>query len=184
MSRTAWILLILVVLVGGYTATFYNGAIRLDQEVSNQWAKVETQYQRRFDLVPNLEAATKGALKQEKEVFGKLAEARTRYGSAKSVEERVTAANQLEGALGRLLVVLENYPQLNSTKVVQDLMAQLEGTENRISVERSRYNDAVTVFNTQILTFPGKLLNSYFKFAPRTRFEAQKGAEAAPKIEL
>ncbi len=163
---------------------FYNGAIRLDQEVSNQWAKVQVQYQRRFDLIPNLEAATKGALKQEQEVFGKLAEARARYGGARSVEERVTAANQLEGALGRLLVVLENYPQLRSTEVVRDLMAQLEGTENRISVERSRYNDAVTSLNTRLLTFPGSVLNSYFKFAPRTRFEAQAGAATAPKIEL
>lgn len=184
MSRTAWFLLILVVAIGGWIATFYNGVVRLDQEASNQWAKVETQYQRRFDLVPNLEAATKGALKQEQEVFGKLAEARTRYGGAKSVEERVTAANQLEGAIGRLLVVLENYPKLTSTDVIRDLMAGLEGTENRISVERSRYNDAVTAYNTQIFTFPGRTLNAYFKFAPRTRFEAQKGAEAAPKIEL
>ena len=184
MSKVAWVLLGIVIVLGGWVATFYNSAIRLDQEVSNQWAKVETQYQRRFDLVPNLEAATKGALKQEKEVFGAIADARTRYGSAKSVEERVTAANQLEGALSRLLVVVENYPQLNSTGVVRDLMAQLEGTENRISVERSRYNDAVTTYDKHILVFPGSALNAFFKFAPRSRFEAQAGAATAPKINL
>lgn len=174
----------IVVAVGGWVAMFYNGAIRLDQEVQNQWAKVETQYQRRFDLVPNLEAATKGALKQEKEVFGALAEARTRYGGAKSTEERVTAANQLESALSRLLVVVENYPELKSSGVIRDLMAQLEGTENRISVERSRYNDAVTSYNQHILIFPGSFLNAYFKFSPRSRFEAQQGAATAPKINL
>ena len=163
---------------------FYNGAISGEQEVQNAWSKVETQYQRRFDLIPNLEAATKGALKQEKEVFGKLADARAHYGSAQTTEQRVTAANQLEGALSRLLVVVENYPQLQSTEVVRDLMAQLEGTENRISTERSRYNDAVTAYNKHILVFPGSLLNSYFKFAPRTRFEAAQGAATAPKIEL
>ena len=184
MSRVAWILLGIVVALGVWVATFYNGVVRLDQEAQNQWAKVETQYQRRFDLVPNLEAATKGALKQEKEVFGAIAEARTRYGGAQSVEQRVTAANQLESALSRLLVVVENYPQLKSSEVIRDLMAQLEGTEHRISVERSRYNDAVTALDTPILTFPGSFLNSYFKFAPRTRFEAQAGAATAPKINL
>ena len=121
-------------------------------------------------------------MKQEKEVFGQLAEARTRYGGASSVEQRVTAANQLEGALGRLLVVLENYPQLQSSQSFQTLMVQLEGTENRISVERQRFNDQIRDYNLLIKGFPSNVLASVFGFKERTYFQAAKGSEQAPKV--
>ncbi|HHH14119.1 MAG TPA: LemA family protein, partial [candidate division WWE3 bacterium] len=126
-----------------YLANFYNSLVRLQEEVNNQWAQVETQYQRRYDLIPNLVETVKGVAGQEQKVFGDIAEARTRYAGAQNPQERVDAANQLETALGRLLVIVENYPQLKSSESFNTLMAQLEGTENRISVERKRYNEKV-----------------------------------------
>lgn len=164
--------------------SFYNGVIRLGQAVDGQWAQVETVYQRRFDLIPNLVESVKGIFEQEQEVFGKLAEARARYSGATTVNERAAAATEVESALARLLVIVENYPELRSAEAVTNFMSQLEGTENRISVERQRFNDLVRDYNTKIKVFPGNILAGIFGFQGRSFFEAASGAEEAPKVEF
>ena len=171
-------------LIGMYIFGIYNKFVVANETVENQWAQVETQYQRRYDLIPNLVESVKGMMQQEQEIFQSLAEARTRYGNASSVEERVEATNQVESALGRLLVVMENYPELKSAENVQTLMAQLEGTENRISVERKRFNDGVAQFNMMIKQFPGKFFASIFGFEEKAYFQSAAGAEEAPKVEF
>lgn len=163
---------------------FYNSLVGKTQAIEGQWAQVETQYQRRFDLIPNLVESVKGMMEQEKEVFGKIAEARTKYGGAKTVEEKVKAAGEVESALGRLLVIMENYPELRSVESVTQLMDELAGTENRISVERRRYNELVRDYNTAIKKFPSNLLASFLGFSERSFFEAAEGAEKAPKVEF
>ena len=187
MKKGLIILLVIVGLIGVgvvYGFGVYNKLVTAEETVSNKWAQVETQYQRRFDLIPNLVASVIGAMEQEKEIFQALAEARTHYANAVSTEERVAAANQVESAFGRLLVIMENYPELKSIETVQTLMAQLEGTENRVSVERKRFNDAVTVFNTMIKRFPEKFFASIFGFEVESYFEAASGAEIAPTVEF
>ncbi len=135
MNKKLWIVLGVVVVVGLYTLGVYNSLVGANEGIEGQWAQVETQYQRRLDLIPNLVAAVKGIMKQEQQIFGDLAEARTRYGSALTVNDKAKAATAVEGAFGRLLAVLENYPPLRSSENVTNLVVQLEGTENRISVE-------------------------------------------------
>ena len=182
MKKTLWIVLALIVVVGGYAWMSYNSFVSLNTAVDVQWAQVESQFQRRFDLIPNLVASVQGIMKQEKDVFGAISEARTRYAGAQSVNEKAAAASQVEGALGRLLVIMENYPQLTSGATVRDLMTQLEGTENRISVERQRYNDAVGVLNVKVQRFPSNIAANIFGFDVRELFKAAAGAENAPKV--
>lgn len=183
MKKSYWIWGIVAIVVL-YGIVSYNGLVKLNAGVDNQWAQVETQYQRRFDLIPNLVASVKGILKQELAVFGEIAQARTQYGGATNVNDKVAAANQMEGALGRLLVVMENYPQLKSSENVQTLMAQLEGTENRISVERGRFNDSVTMLNVRVQSFPSSIMAKIFGFNTRELFKAVEAAATAPKVEL
>lgn len=184
MNKTIWIILGLVVVAGLYMASFYNGFVRSNEGVDAQWAQVEGQYQRRFDLIPNLVNSVKGAMEQEQEVFTAIADARTRYAGAATPDIKAEAAGQVESALARLLVVMENYPQLKSIETVQGLMAELAGTENRIAVERGRYNEMVRDYNVSVKTFPGSLAARVFGFDPRTMFEAAEGAAQAPKVEL
>lgn len=160
----------------------YNSLVRASVAVDTQWAQVETVYQRRFDLIPNLVASVQGVMKQETAIFTAIAEARTRYSGASTPNERAAAASQVEGALGRLLVITENYPVLKSSENMQTLMVQLEGTENRISVERSRFNQEVSTYNLMTRTFPKNLLAKLFGFEARSLFEAQAGADTAPKV--
>lgn len=169
-------------IIGIYTWFSYNSLVTNNESINNQWAQIQSQYQRRFDLIPNLVESVKGTMKQEQKVFGDLAEARTRYTGAQTTEQKVAAATQVEGALSRLLAIMENYPQLKSSENVQTLMVQLEGTENRISVERKRYNDTVNTYNVRLKTVPTKWLAGWFGFSERTYFEAVKGAEQSPKI--
>lgn len=188
MSKTTKIVLgvvaaIVVIIVITLIST-YNGLVSGRENVDKSWAQVENQYQRRFDLIPNLVESVKGAMKQEQTVFSDLAEARTKYSGAATTEEKVGAVNQVEGALSRLLVIMENYPQLKSVEAVQTLMAQLEGTENRVSVERGRYNEAVQTYNVQVKTFPTNIIAGWFGFAPRTMFAAVQEAATAPKVNL
>ncbi|MBM3205763.1 LemA family protein [Candidatus Shapirobacteria bacterium] len=180
-----WVILaVVVVLLVLWLVGFYNGLVTKTQGIDNQWAQVETQYQRRFDLIPNLVNATKGIFTQEQKVFGDLAEARTRYAGATSVDEKAQAAGELESALGRLLVIVENYPELKSDQAVQQLMDDLAGTENRIAVERRRFNDLVKDYNTTIKRIPGNLLAPMMGFSERNYFEAAEGAEKAPEVNL
>ena len=162
----------------------YNSMVKANLAVDTQWAQVEAQYQRRFDLIPNLVASVQGVMTQEKDVFTAIANARQGYAGAKTVDEKAQAASQVESALGRLLVITENYPVLASSQNVKDLMTQLEGTENRISVERTRFNDDVNTFNTKVMTFPGSLLASLFGFEKRSFFQAAAGSDVAPAVKL
>lgn len=162
----------------------YNGLVSKNQQIENQWAQVETQYQRRFDLIPNLVESTKGFMEQEKTIFDNLAQARQGYAGAQTPDEKAQAAGELESALGRLLVIVENYPELKSNETVLSLMDELAGTENRISVERKRYNDFVRVYNTDIKKFPTVMLAGMLGFSEHEYFEAVDQAETAPQVDL
>jgi len=175
----------LIVVLGVVAAVgFYNGLITKTTEIDGQWAQVETQYQRRFDLIPNLVNTVKGLFEQEQAVFGDIAEARTRYSGAGTVDGKAAAAGELEGALARLLVIIENYPEIKSDAAVAGLMDELAGTENRVSVERRRFNDLVKDYNTSIKRFPGNMIAPMFGFTERAFFEAVEGSEVAPEVEF
>jgi LemA protein len=148
------------------------------------WAAVETQYQRRFDLIPQLVETVKGVAKQEVAVFTEIADARTRYAGATTVNEKVAAANQVESALARLLVITENYPQLKSQENFLVLQAQIEGTENRISVERGRFNELVRDYNLRVKTFPAVVMAKILGFGERTYFESDNAAATAPEVKF
>lgn len=178
-------LIIVAFATGMWLLGSYNSMVTGNEGVTNAWATVETQYQRRFDLIPNLVNATKGILKQEQKVFGDIAEARTRYaGSAAGSNERIQATQQYEGALARLLVVMENYPVLKSYESVTALTDELAGTENRVLVARDRYNSIVKDWNVSIKKFPRNLLAGLFGFETKEFFNADEGAKAAPTVNL
>ncbi len=178
------VIVALVAIMGFTLAGYYNSFVSREQSVDAQWSQVETQYQRRFDLIPNLVAATRGIFAQERAVFGQIADARTRYAGAQTTDERVAAANQVESALARLLVVVENYPQLRSSESVQQLMVQLEGTENRISVERRRYNEMARDYNVAIRRFPGFFYAALFGFETKPYFRSVAPAAEPPAVDL
>lgn len=173
----------LLAVLGWLTGT-YNNLITQRNNVDNALAKIDSAYQRRFDLVPNLVESVKGAQAQEQKVFGDLAAARAQYSGAATPEQRLQAAGQYESALSRLLVVVENYPDLKSNETVQNLMVQLEGTENRIKVERDNYSDAVTQYNTAIQRFPRNIVANMFGFDKRDVYQAATGADVVPKVNL
>ncbi|CZQ81008.1 MULTISPECIES: LemA family protein [Trichococcus] len=175
---------IAVLLLGVPLISSYNGLVTEESNVDVQWANVETKLQRRYDLIPNLVESVKGAMEQEQEVFGAIADARARIGSAQTTEEQVTASNEMESALSRLLVIVENYPELKSNEQVTALMDELAGTENRISVERDRYNESVQQYNNKVKRFPGSLMAGLFGFDEKSYFEAVSGAETAPSVDL
>jgi LemA protein len=189
MSKNKWIapvaivsgilLLIILTLTGSY-----NGLVDRELTVDQSVADLDVQLQRRFDLIPNLVKSVEGALEQEREIIGKVTEARTRYAGAGSGNERVAAAGELEGALSRLLVVVESYPQVASLQNVRDLQVQLEGTENRVAQARRTYNETVTDFNRAIRRFPRSIIAAVFGFEKRVLFEAAAGADVAPTVDL
>ncbi len=162
----------------------YNSLVQKQINTEGKWAQVETQYQRRVDLIPNLVESVKGYAQFEKSTLTELTELRSKWTNAKSAEERVDTANQLDSAISRLLLVYENYPNLKTVETVNNLMVQLEGTENRISVARRDYNEAVQDYNTATRTFPSNMVAGIFGFKQKTYFEAQEGAENAPKVNL
>lgn len=163
----------------------YNGLINSRANVIEAQAQVETQQQRRFDLVPQLVGAVRGTLKQEQVVFKAIADARTKYaGTSSGSSERVEATNQYESALARLMVVIENYPELKSNERVADLMVSIEGTENRISVARQRYNEIATIYNKEIKQFPTMIFAAMFGFQEQKLFAGQAGSENAPEVNL
>ncbi|MBU3901584.1 LemA family protein [Patescibacteria group bacterium] len=184
MNKGLIILLIAVLLVGGYLWSFYNGLVKQDQGITGQWAQVENQFQRRYDLIPNLVNSVQGAMSQEQKVFSDITAARTKYAGAQTTDQKAAAATQVESALGRLLVVMENYPQLKSIDAVQTLMAQLEGTENRVAVERGRFNELTRDYNTRVTQLPGKWIAPMFGFSTKAYFEAAAEAEVVPKVNL
>jgi LemA protein len=145
---------------------------------------VETTYQRRVDLIPNLVSTVSGAADFEKSTITQVTEARTQWLSAGSIPDKVAAAQDLESAIARLLVTVEAYPQLQATQAFRDLMVQLEGTENRISEARRDFNDAVRAYNIAVKTFPRNLIAGFFGFSEEKPFEAAPGSEVAPKVDF
>lgn len=174
------VVVLIMVVLGGY----YNSFVTKNAAIEGQWAQVETQYQRRLDLIPNLVSSTQGFLKQEKTIFEDIAKARTQYGGARTIDEKADAATGIESALGRLLVIMENYPNLKSNETVAKLMDELAGTENRISVERRRYNEQVLDYNTMVVKVPGNIIARLFGFSPHAYFQSSAGADQAPKVAL
>jgi LemA protein len=189
------VLVLAVLIVVLSVAGTYNSLVRLDQNVQSQWAQVENQYQRRADLVPNLVETVKGAADFEKSTFTAVTEARAKVGQVQVSADKLTpeafgkfqeAQDGLSSALSRLLVVMEKYPDLKATENFKALQAQLEGTENRVAVERMRFNEAAQAFNTKRMSFPTVLVAGFFgsRFAEKPYFKSQAGAETAPKVKF
>src|SRR5437016_5707083 len=191
-------IVLFVIIIGGAIAGTYNTLVQLDQAVLSQWAQVQNVYQRRADLIPNLVNTVKGAANFEQSTLTAVTEARSKVGQVTSgAVENVArdpqafarfqqAQDGLSSALSRLMVVVEKYPELKATQNFRDLQAQLEGTENRISVERMRFNEAAQAFNTKRDKFPTVLIAGFFgdTFQPKAYFKAQTGAEKPPEVKF
>src|SRR3989440_11307758 len=180
--RTAARALALAIAALPLTGCSYNTFVGQEEAIKAQWAQVENQLQRRNDLIPNLVETTKGFAQHEEAVYKDIADARSRLLAAKSPEETISAANQQTSALGRLLAVVENYPQLKANEQFNRLMDELAGTENRLAVARQRYNEAVQQYNTSRRQFPGNLTAKMFSFKDYPFFEAPVDARQAPKV--
>jgi LemA protein len=187
------IIIAVVVILGGCGVSKYNKIVNLDESVKTSWGTVQSQYQRRSDLIPNLVATVKGAANFEKETLTQVIEARAKATSIQVRAEDLTpekvqqfqaAQGQLSAALGRLLAVSESYPTLQANQNFKDLQAQIEGTENRIAVARKDFNDQARVYNSAIRTFPNNIVAGFGGFQQRPYFEAQPGAENAPKVQF
>jgi LemA protein len=190
------VIVIIVIIAALSGIGTYNSLNKLDQAVKSQWAQVENQYQRRADLVPNLVETVKGAAAFEKDTFTAVTEARSKVGQVKLDASNLNnpeafaqfqqAQDGLSSALSRLMVVIEKYPELKATENFRTLQSQLEGTENRITVERMRFNEAAQAFNTKRMSFPTVLMAGLFgsRFAEKPYFKAQAGAETAPKVKF
>ena len=174
----AFIVLIIVVWFIGT----YNSLVSTDQTVNEKWSQVENQYQRRADLIPNLVETVKGYAAHESKIFIDVAEARSQWASAKTQGEKIKAAEGMDSALSRLMVVVENYPQLKASENFVALQAQLEGTENRVTVARMDYNTAVKDYNVKIKTIPTSIVAGVYGYNDKPFFEAEKGSEKAPKV--
>lgn len=162
----------------------YNRAVAMDEQVKSQWAQVENQLKRRYDLIPNLVQTVKGYAKHERELFTFIAEARTKYFQAQTVKDKIASSQALEGALSRLLLLQENYPQLKANESFLKLQDSLEGTENRISVERKRYNDDVRVLNTYRRTVFGRFFASLAGVGEAQYYEVPEAEKEAPKVKF
>ncbi len=178
----AIIIIGIIVVAALWVVGKYNGFISKGEAINNQWAQVENQLQRRFDLIPNLVETVKGVAKQEKDVFGAIADARSKYAGATTVNDKAKAAGEYESAIARLLVITENYPTLQSSQAFRDLMTSLEGTENRISVERMKYNESVKSYNITRQSFPGNIIASIFNFDIKEYFQVAEEAKVNPKV--
>lgn len=184
--RGVWILAIIVIvaIAGLYLFSAYNRLVTLDEGIKAAWAQIDNQLQRRADLIPNLVETTKGFAAQERTILETIANARARLAGARDPRERVAASDELSGALSRLLVVVENYPQLKSDATFIRLMDELAGTENRLSVERKRYNDRVVEFNQTIRRFPGSTVARLFGFERAQYFEIPAAARTVPRVDF
>jgi LemA protein len=162
----------------------YNRFVAQEESIKTQWAQVENQLQRRNDLIPNLVETTKGIAQQERDVFGQIADSRAKLSGAQTPEQTIQAANEQSAALARLLVIVENYPQLRSNETFNRLMDELSGTENRIAVERMRYNERVQEYNTLRRQFPSNVTASLFGFREYPVFNAPPEAERVPRVDF
>lgn len=174
--------LVIVFMMYGFLRGTYNTFVTLDESVKASWAQVENQLQRRYDLIPNLVETVKGFAQQERDVFLGVTEARSKVGRASNIPEQITANNELSGALSRLLLVVERYPDIKSNQNFMRLQDELAGTENRIAVERRRYNETVREYNVAIRTFPNNLLAGMFGFDKAAFFEVPEAAKAVPSV--
>lgn len=189
MSRGIKILLIILGIVFLFAFSIYsfvkgtyNNLVMLDEGVKSAWAQVENQLQRRFDLIPNYVETVKGYAKHEKELFIKVTEARAKVGGAANIPDKIKANNELSGALSRLLLVVERYPDLKANQNFIRLQDELAGTENRIAVERRRYNESVKTLNIKVRSFPTNILAGMFGFEKAAFFEVPEAAKAVPKV--
>lgn len=187
------ITVVVIVLVALWGISSYNGLVSMDENVSNQWANVETQYQRRSDLIPNLVNTVKGYAKHESETLESVMAARSQATQVKidpsnCTPQQLAAYQKAQGdvttALGKLLAITENYPDLKANQNFLELQSQLEGTENRINVARKDFDDTAKKYNTSLRRFPRNIIASMFGFEKRNYFEAEAGAEKAPKVEF
>lgn len=183
-----------LLLVGGWMMRSYNSFVSLDEQVNSSWSQVQNNYQRRMDLIPNLVETVKGVANFEKETYTAVADARSNAGKIALTPELLAnpqafaqfeqAQGALSSALSRLLVTIERYPELKANQNFIALQDQLEGTENRIAVERKRFNDSVQVYNVATKRFPARLVAGLFGFAPKPYFQSQAGADQAPKVQF
>ncbi|WP_443945953.1 LemA family protein [Pedobacter sp. AW1-32] len=193
MKRLVFGLIAAVIAVSTLSSCGYNSIVKLDENVKSKWGTVQTQYQRRADLIPNLVATVKGAAKFEQGTLTAVTEARAKATqmtvkaddlTPENIQKFQAAQGQLSQALGKLLSITENYPELRATQQFSDLSAQLESTENRITVARKDFNDAVQEYNSKIRTFPNNMTSGMFGFKPKGYFEADATAKDAPKVEF
>ncbi|EFI68765.1 LemA family protein [Lysinibacillus sp. HST-98] len=178
------IIVIILVVIALLFIPKYNSLVTAEENVDSKWAQVENQLQRRYDLIPNLVESVKGYANHEQEVIANITEARAQMGNASSPEEQAVANDALTGALSRLLVVVENYPNLKADANFRQLMDELAGTENRLAVAREDYNNEVQQFNKQVKRFPGNLMAGMFGFEQKQYFKAAAGADKAPSIDF
>ena len=178
------IIVVILVILGVMFVPSYNKFVNLEENVDQSYAQVQNQLQRRLDLIPNLVNTVKGFASHEKEVIADISNARANLAGARGPEEQAAADTALSGALGRLLVVVENYPDLKANQNFTQLMDELAGTENRIGVARMDYNNVVSDYNRQIKRFPGRLVASIFGFDEKEYFEADAAADKAPEVDF
>ncbi len=178
------VILAVVIIFGFQSCSRYNALVTADEAVKTAWAQVQNVLKRRADLIPNLVETVKGYAAHEKEVLTAVTEARAKVGQAQTVPQTIEANNQLTAALGRLLVVVERYPELKASQNFIQLQDELAGTENRIATERRRYNEAVRQYNLQVRRFPGNIYASLFGFERATPFEAPAADQEAPKVKF
>lgn len=178
------VVVLLVLMIGGRLASSYNRLIAAQQAVSNQWAQVDNQLKRRNDLIGNLVETVKGTATQEQVVFGEIADARAKMAGARTPDQTIAAGQAMDGALGRLLVVVENYPQLKSNEAFLGLMDEIAGTENRLATERKRYNDVVRDYNVMIKVFPTNLYAGALGFKEATYYQVPETERAVPKVDF
>ena len=175
---------LLAIVVGLMVMGMYNGVVAKDEACNKAWGNVESVLQRRFDLIPNLVNTVKGYAEHEKGILEEITRLRSQWGEAKTPAAKVEAASGLEGALSRLMVVVENYPDLKANQNFVALQDELAGTENRINVERQRYNETVQMFNVAVRQFPTAFVARLAGFQPRAPFAASQGAESAPVVQF
>ena len=178
------ILALLILVPFMYLKGTYNSLVTMDESVKGAWAQVENQLQRRYDLIPNLVETVKGYAAHEKEVFVQVTEARSKVAGAANISDKIQANNQLSSALSRLLVVVERYPELKANTNFVRLQDELAGTENRIAVERRRFNETVKAYNIRIRSFPTNIIAGMFGFEKATFFDVPQERQDAPKVEF
>lgn len=178
------IIVAVIVIFGAMLVSSYNSFVNLEENVDQSYAQIENQLQRRLDLIPNLVNTVKGFASHEKEVIASISDARARLAGANTPQEQATANAELSGALSRLLVVVENYPDLKANQQFTQLMDELAGTENRIAVARKDYNDQVAVYNKKVKKFPGAIIASITGFDETEYFKADPNAKEAPKVDF